>query len=65
MGATTSTVSFANQKLVEMSYFTHNFWKNRTEADLEYLHFLLEVSAGVRSIDIPQRLEATYTKCHG
>ena len=65
MGATTATVAFANSKLLEMSYHTHNFWKNRTENDLDYLHFLLEASASNKSIDVPPRLEATYTKCHG
>ena len=63
--ATTSTVSFAKLKLQEMSLHSHATWKNRTEADKEYMNFLLEASGRNFAIDIPTKHESTYTRCHG
>ena len=63
--ATSSTVAFAKSKLVEMSLHSHATWKNRTEADKDYFRFLVEASGRNHPIDIPSKLEATYTRCHG
>lgn len=63
--ATTCTVSFAKQKLVEMSYHSHNCWKNRDESDREYFNFLLEASSKITTTDLPNKMEKAYTKSHG
>ena len=63
--ATSVTVSFVKQKLVEMSLHSHPYWKNSTVKDHEYLNFLLDESGRSSSITIPTTMEATYTKCHG
>ena len=65
MAVTITTIAFAKSKLVEMSLHTHATWKNRTELDKDYLRFLVEAAGRHTAVDLPLKLEATYTKCHG